>query len=138
MLIGDPPSGSFEGVGGLFNRLRYLDMRQLSGDKVDRLAQEIRKRANTVRGLFDEARELDKDVRNSTQIERIIRVLIDGNEEERGWALRQVHASTQLDKRLLSVRLRREIQRRFSPEEEHKSEEASREPKRIRRFDLGC
>lgn len=140
VLIGDPPPESFEDVSGLFNQLRYLDMRVLSGDNVDRLAREIRRRADDGGASFNEARE-EKDNRKIAQVERIIRVLVDGNEQERAWALRQVQTSPQLDKRLLGTLLRDEIQGRFSSQAEHNFESASRDPKKIssiRSWMLSC
>jgi len=142
VLIGDPPPESFQEVNELFNQLRYLDMREFSSDAVTRLAEEILKDPTQDPKLFVNGRGSKQgEARKLAQVEKIISVLIDGNEEERAFALRQVQTSPLIDKRLLSARLRDEIQSRFSATAEHEFETASRDPKKIssiRSWMLSC
>ena len=123
VLIGDPPNEALAEAGGLFERLRYLDLRIKSAGALARLADAIRPR--------------DRGPRFSG----IINTLVDGNDEQRADILRQISKATVVDRQALSARLRDEIQHRFGPEREDQFASADREPKKIasiRSWMLSC
>lgn len=113
VLIGNPPGTALKQADGMFGRLRYIDLRKQDSAAVTMLVEAIRPGGKG--GRFD----------------GIIGRLIDGNEEQRLEALEEAAASTLLDKRALSVRLRDEIQNRFGPEQERRFGSAVRDPKKM-------
>jgi hypothetical protein len=113
VLIGDPPKEALGEADGLFEGLRYLDLRVRSGASLTRLAEAIRPREK------------------GRQFSGIINTLVDGSDEQRADALRQLARATIVDKQALSSRLREEIQNRFGPERERQFASAEREPKKI-------
>ena len=115
VLIGDPPDQAFEEADGLFRTRRYLDLRTPDPVSIRRLADAIRRREPSQVGQFD----------------RIVGVLVDGNEEERAGVLRQIVISTSLDRPALAARLRTEIRDRFGPKSESQFASAIRDPKKI-------
>src|SRR4051794_15790715 len=77
VLIGKPSERDLDQLDGLFRKLRYLDLRHFSPPSFDELANAIR-----------QARPVHDD-----QIERILRVIIDGSEEQRLEALERIRKS---------------------------------------------
>src|SRR5262249_48232633 len=112
-LIGDPPSEAFQQVDGIFERLRYVDLRDRDSASLTMLVEAIRlgERSGQFAGFISE--------------------LVDGNEEQRSAVLQQIVKGTFLDKRGLSNRLRDEIQNRFGPEQERNFSSAVRDPKKM-------
>ena len=127
VLIGDPPQSAFTEADGLFRDRRYLELRDPTDAAVlTQLADEIlERRGPAPTALFD----------------RIVSVLVDGNEEQRAGVLRQIRISTALDRLALAARLRIEIQDRFGPGSERDFHSAIRDPKKtssIRSWMLSC
>jgi hypothetical protein len=113
VLVGNPPVEAFHEVDGIFEKLRYVDLRNQSPAALRMLADAIRPGERT------------------GQFAGIISVLVDGNEEQRSAVLQQVIKSTFVDRRGLSNRLRDEIQNRFSLENERRFASAVRDPKKM-------
>jgi hypothetical protein len=113
VLVGNPPVEAFAEAGGIFERLRYVDLRSQSPAALRILADAIRPGERT------------------GQFAGIISVLVDGNEEQRSAVLQQVIKGTFVDRRGLSNRLRDEIQNRFSLENERRFASAVRDPKKM-------
>lgn len=67
----------------------------------------------------------------SSLVDRIVSILIDGNEEQRLDLLRHIQQSASLDRGDLSARLRREIRDRFGPRDEDRFASAIRDPKKF-------
>lgn len=111
LLIGDPGKEAFKLAVALFRDRRYLDLRQPGS--LDRLVGAVRQREV------------------SAQIDRIVNVLIDGNEKERADVIGQVLSSSWIDRPSLATRLRTEILKRFAPDAEGRFAAAVRDPKRI-------
>jgi hypothetical protein len=125
VLIGDPPETDFTEAGGLFHDRRYEDLRTPSAAAFSRLAEAIRGSRPATTADFD----------------RLIGLLVDGNEEQRADVLRQIVKSTSIDRTALSVRLRTEITERFSVTSESQFAPAARDPKKlssIRSWMLSC
>lgn len=137
VLIGDALRESREDVDSLFIRLRYFDLRIITDDGLSRLAQEILLASSNGSPRPASARES----RQKLQVERIIGELVDGNEEERAWALRQVIKSDPANKKVIAARLREEISGPFSPNTERDFHSARRDPKKfssIRSWMMSC
>ncbi|MFP2904573.1 P-loop NTPase fold protein [Pyxidicoccus sp. 3LFB2] len=118
---------SISAAGGLFRSSQYLDLRALSEEKIEILVSAIRSRPSPAT--------------RDSQVERIIRILVDGNEAQREDTLRQVRLSRSIDRRALAARLREQIRERFSPAHEDRTIAADRTPKRIasiRAWMLSC
>jgi KAP family P-loop domain len=118
VLIGDPPKEALDEVGGLFRRIRYLDWRAEDPAKLTELTELIRAPAAA----------------SNAFINRIIRALVDGSEEDRQDSLEQIagdRVHPALDRDALAERLRSEITGSFSPGSENKYASAVRDPKRI-------
>ncbi len=117
VLIGDPPPGDVEKVGGLFKSKRYIELRRMDTYALDQLALAIRKS--------------DVQFAATPQLDGLIRTIVDGSESERVSLLDQVATSTSLDRRALSQRLRSVLSDRFGPGVEDKFEAADRDPNKI-------
>jgi hypothetical protein len=115
VLIGDPPEGAFQEASALFRDRRYLDLRDPDPATLAELVDAVRRREPSQAGLFD----------------RIVGVLIDGNEEQRADVLHQVVISTSIDRPALAARLRAEIRDRFGPGSESQRASALRDTKSI-------
>lgn len=113
LLIGDPQPSAFNEADGLFRDYRYLDLRTPDPASLAMLVDEIHRREPS----------------QSSQFDRIISVLTDGNEEQRLDLLRQIRLSSSIDKPSLASRLRTEIRDRFSPLNEKEAGTAARSPK---------
>jgi TIR domain len=113
VLIGNPPTEALREVDGMFEKLRYLDLRGENSTSLPMLVEAIR---------FGE---------RTGQFAGLISLLVDGNEEQRSEVLQQVIKGTFLDRRALSNRLRDEIQNRFSPAQERRFANAVRDPKKM-------
>jgi hypothetical protein len=120
VLIGDFPTGASLEAGELFRVRRYVDLRNVSPDSLGELVAAIRQ-AGTQQ---PESAEMGR-------FDRVVEMLIDGNEEQRADVLRQISGSAFLDKPGLAARLRREIAERFSPASESQFAIAHRDPKKI-------
>lgn len=118
ILIGSPPKSAFDEAGALFQGRRYLDLHEPDAESLKLLVDEIRKSdlpRREASGRFD----------------RLISVLVDGNEEQRTDLLRQIQISKTIDKAGLAARLRDEIAGPFSPNSESQYTQAVRDPKRM-------
>ena len=113
VLLGNPSSEALREVDGIFERLRYVDLRGELSTSLPMLVEAIRPGERT------------------GQFAGLISLLVDGNEEQRSEVLGQVIRGTFLDRRGLSTRLREEIQQRFNPEQEGRFAHAVRDPKKI-------
>ncbi len=118
VLIGDAPREALDEVGGLFRRIRYLDWRAEDPAKLADLIELIRAPAAA----------------SNAFINRIIRALVDGSEEDRQDSLEQIAGNRvhpALDRDALSERLRTEITGPFSPGSENRFASAIRDPNKI-------
>jgi len=115
VLIGDAPDKAFEEANALFRDRRYIDLRIPDAASIKQLVDNIRRR----------------DPSRVGQINRIMSVLVDGNEEQRADILRQIRLATSIDRLALAARLRSEIQGRFNPSSENEFASAIRDPKKI-------
>ena len=117
VLLGDPPPGDAEKLGGLFTTRRYIELRQRDSAAMDLLVRSIR--------------SLGIGVDAEPQLDGVIRTIVDGNESERLGLLEQIRISKRLNRPALSRRLRTVLLERFGPGEEGKLEAADRDPKKI-------
>ena len=115
VLIGQPPDNAFDEAGGLFRRRVYLDLRELDSASLTKLADEIRRQQAPPVEQFD----------------RIISLVVDGNEEERADVLTHIQHSKSIDRSAFAARLRTEIEDRFSPGTRSSFGLADREPMKI-------
>jgi polyhydroxyalkanoate synthesis regulator phasin len=135
VLIGTPPQRAFSEAGGLFEAIRYLDLREPNADALDTLAK-------TIESAKEKAgHERESRGGSSGQFAHIINTLVDSSDDQRFDVLQQIVSSISLDKRALATRLREEIQSRFGPEQETRFASAVRDPKKIgsiRSWMLSC
>jgi hypothetical protein len=118
VLIGSPSDQALDDVGGIFRKLRYLDLRKPDSAVLDELAR-------TIRGAQQTGREQDG------RVEQIIRILVDGNDDQRFENLVQLRGSSGVDRQALGQKLRDQIRVRFSPASEKSIESAARDQNRI-------
>jgi hypothetical protein len=115
ILIGDPLEEDFHKASALFHSRRYLDLREFNPTSLKMLVDAIRRQEASEAGQFD----------------RIVAVLVDGNEEQRATTLHQVQISKTLNRPALANRIRAEVQDRFGPGSESAFASAIRDPKKI-------
>jgi hypothetical protein len=113
-LVGDPPEAAFAEASGLFEKLRYVDLRKLDPVAFDMLASQIRAQESNESDRFDE----------------VVQILADGNDGERYDALKRIVTDRSIDRKALGERLRTEIRERYNPGSEENYATAIRDPKR--------
>lgn len=126
VLIGDPQPDDFLHVDKLFQRLRYVDMKSDDPEAFQVL----------VRGI----REARQARRNSSSFNALINRIIDGNESDRFSVLRRILQSRDVDRTVLSARLRNDIENSFAASATNFAS-SIREPKKItsiRSWMLSC
>lgn len=115
VLIGRPDAGDLEKADGLFRDHRYLEMLEPSPAGLEELARAIRRVEHSRSGL----------------VERLVNTLVNGSEDERDEALRQIRNNATLDRSELAARLREEVASNFAPSNESRFAQAKRAPKLV-------
>jgi KAP family P-loop domain. len=122
VLIGDPPSSAFDEIGGLFRRLRYVDLRTESPKEFDLLISSIKSSLST----SDLGGSLD-----TSKFDGIVQAIVDGDESDRLSTVHQVSSLSEDDRTRLGKRLRIEIQTRYGVESQTTFASTPRTPGRI-------
>lgn len=122
VLLADVNEKELAEANRLFLTHSYFDLRK---DSVRKLADETRR---LLPGA-DENQQLRRS--NTQQFDRIIGVLVDGNESQRAELLWQIRNSKTLDRPALASRLVTEIRERFGPSSESNIATAIRDPKLV-------
>jgi hypothetical protein len=118
VLVGTPPDAALDEAGGLFRDYRYADLRKLDEASFDELAASISVSISV------------PNWNGTGRFDAIVRVLTDGNEDERSLLLNRIANFETIDRAALASRLRSEIQQRFNPGSEARFAPAVRDPKR--------
>jgi len=99
VLIGDPQPDDFLKADRLFQKSRYIELK--SDDK------------EAFQFLVGQIRGAHQALRDSSRFDALINSIIDGDESVRLAVLRRIVQSRDIDRTVLSVRLRREIENNF-------------------------
>lgn len=116
VLIGEPPIDALDEAGGLFREYRHFDLRELNEATLAALADVIRRQEPTP---------------SDEKFNRIVNILVDGNEEQRADVLRHIQEARSLDRPGLAARFRKEIQDNFNAKNETRFAASYRDPKKI-------
>lgn len=122
-LIGKPPQGALDDVGGLFGRLRRVDLTKPSPAAYDELARAIRK------VLIPKLTEPPK--REGPRFDDIINTLVDGGDADRSALLDRIIRYPVANRNGLAARIRESIRKDFSPGQESRFATAVRDPNRL-------
>ncbi|MEO5642940.1 MAG: TIR domain-containing protein, partial [Bacteroidia bacterium] len=116
VLIGQPADTDLLAVNGLFKDNRYVDVRKISHDAINKLIEAI---------------GAPLEDRNTSRYDEVIRTLIDGNDDQRASILYRIKTADDIYRGALAGRLRREISQRFSLAKENDLSSATRDRKKI-------
>jgi uncharacterized small protein (DUF1192 family) len=117
ILIGTPGEGALLKVDRLFQKVRHIDFRNGETEAFQLLVRTVK--------------EARKGLMDASRFDGVIQTIVDGDESDRLATLEQIRRSRMIDRRLLSARLRNEIENNFGTAAETTFAASIRDPNKI-------